>query len=72
MPMIFVQNPLRLADELGFSGIRPDEKPRPKPGDPLSPEEVRAYLMRPRAESQHDQQKARRRRKSRRIREART
>lgn len=29
MPMIYIQNPLRLRDELGFSGIGED---KPKPG----------------------------------------
>ena len=33
MPMVFIQNPQRLADELGFSGIYPDDKR--KPGDHL-------------------------------------
>jgi hypothetical protein len=74
MPMIFIQNPLRLADELGFSGIYPEDKP--KPGDLPTAGEVFAVMSRAWADKEtttitRGTHPVRRPRKSKRIRPAR-
>jgi hypothetical protein len=66
MPMLFIQNPLRLRDEFGYSGIGPD-KPEPRLGDPMTPEEAAKYPKAPPARQKLYKQLHRRRRKSKRI-----
>jgi hypothetical protein len=74
MPMVFIQNPQRLKDELGFSGIGPED--RPKPGDLPTAGEVFAVMSRVAADKAtttitRGTHPVRRPRKSKRIRPAR-
>ena len=66
--IVFVQNPLRLAQELGFSGIRPDRaRAANDMGPPLSAEQEASHRERVKGVHVHELQKARRRRKSKRA-----
>lgn len=67
MPMIFIQNPRRAADEQGMTGVYPPQPAPPRLGDPMTPEEAAKYPKAPPAREKLYAQKSRRRRKSKRI-----